>query len=584
MVDVIERATSILSTIVYWPNAAQVVFDMKVLDYIEELFGSLNKVVQARACWLVGNFASHESIAPAVSTTKTCVQLLSLLRVNDTEVVEQATYALSQISWWSDGAQAAIDAKVLHYIENLLSSSNQGTLRWGCSLVGNFSSYQSIAPEVFRMKTCVQLVSLLRHTDAEVIEQATYALRCISQWPNGAQAAIDAKVLDYIEEFLSSSNEKCPAPALLTMRTCVQFVLLLRHKDVEVVQRATYALGQISRWSDGAWAAFDAKVLVCIEELLGSSNQMVQRWACALVGNLASHESIAPAVLSMKPCIRLVSLLHHTDAEVIEWTTYALGQISRWPDGAQAAVDAKVLDSIEELLRSSNEGLFIWACRLVGNLASHESIAPAVLTARLCFQLVSLLRHKDAEIIHRATYALSEISQWPNGAQAAVDAKVLDYIEELFTSSNEMVQRWACTLVGDLASHVSIAPAVLTARPCIPLVSLLRQNDALAHRVAYALAKVSYWPNGAQAAIDAKVLDHVVGLLGSPHPVIRSCTSQLVRNLASHDSTAPAIAGLNFCLQLVSILNDEDEEVVKTAIYVLCRGRSLRLRPVEGNS
>ncbi|KAJ7753646.1 armadillo-type protein [Mycena maculata] len=591
--EVIGQATYALSQISWWLDGAQAAVDAKVLDHIEELLICSNQWTQSYACTLVGDLASHESIAPAVLMMKPCPQLVSLLRHDDVQVIQEATYALYWISKWPNGAQAAVDAKVLDYIEELLGSSTQMVQRWACTLAGRLASHESIAPAVLTKGPCIQLVSLLRHDDVQVIQQATYALWQISQWPNGAQAAVDAKVLDYIEELLTSSNQgtqRCGctlvaelashesiAAEVLMMKPCPQLVSLLRHDDVQVIQQATYALWQISQWRNGAQAAVDAKVLDYIGELLISSNQGTQSCACTLVANLASHESIVPEVLMMKPCPQLVSLLCHDDVQVIQQATYALWQISQWPNGAQAAVDAKVLDYIGELLISSNQGTQSCACTLVANLASHESIVPEVLMMKPCPQLVSLLCHDDVQVIQRATYALHCISKWPNGAQAAVDAKVLDYIEELLGSSTQMVQRWACTLAGRLASHKSIAPEVLTMDPCIQLVALMRHKDMeVIEEAAFALWRISFWPTGAQAVIDAKVLDHVVRLLGSPIRRIRSCTSGLVRNLASHDSTAPAITEFTLCVQLISILDDEDQETVTAAIYVLCRASKLR--------
>ncbi|KAJ7753650.1 armadillo-type protein [Mycena maculata] len=641
--EVIEQATYALCMISRWLNGALAVVDAKLLDHIEELLISSNEGVQRWTCNLVGNLASHESIAPHVLTTTPCIRLVSLLRHKNAEIIEQATYALSQISWWLDGALAVVDAKLLDHIEELLISSNEGVQRWTCNLVGNLATYESIARVVLTTRPCILLVSLLRHKNVAIIKHAIRALSGISRRLDGAQAIVDAKLLDHIEELLISSNEgvqrwtctlvrnlsrhQSIAQETLTMKPCPQLVSLLRHKNSEVIEQATYALCIISWWLDGALAVVDAKLLDHIEELLISSNEGVQRWTCNLVGNLATYESIARVVLTTRPCILLVSLLRHKNAKVIEEATYALSQISWWLDGAQAVTDAKLLDHIEELLISSNEGVQRRTCILVGNLASYKSITPVVLTMKLCILLVSLLRHTNAEVIEQAACALSQICEWLDGAQAAVDAKLLDRIEELLISSNKGVQRWTCILVGNLASYKSIAPAVLTTRPhnyvevieqatcalcqiswwldaaqaavdakvldyidkllsssnpgtqigacnlignlvshesiapvvltmkpCIRLVSLLRHNDVVIHRVAYALAEVSYWPDGAQTAIDAKVMDHVVGLLESPHPGVRSCTSRLVRNLASHDSTATAIAESNLCVPFVSIL------------------------------
>lgn len=59
-----------------------------------------------------------------------------------------------------------------------------------------------------------------------------------------------------------------------------------------------------------ARAIVDALLLLeQIPGLLASSDTGIRRWACGLVGRLASHESSAPAILRLQPCAALVSLL-----------------------------------------------------------------------------------------------------------------------------------------------------------------------------------------------------------------------------------------------------------------------------------
>jgi hypothetical protein len=70
-----------------------------------------------------------------------------------------------------------------------------------------------------------------------------------------------------------------------------------------------YALSQIAQWVDGAKGVVDAKALDHILRLLESPNPDTGEWASDLVGQVASHESTAPAVLKLNPSVQLVSLL-----------------------------------------------------------------------------------------------------------------------------------------------------------------------------------------------------------------------------------------------------------------------------------
>jgi hypothetical protein len=70
----------------------------------------------------------------------------------------------------------------------------------------------------------------------------------------------------------------------------------------------------------------------------------------------------------------------------------------------------------------------------------------------------------------------------------------------------------------------------------------------------YALSQIVLWPDGAQAALEAKTLDHVAELLQSPQSEVWQKTCWTVGNVAMHESTAMAVLGLKPCPQLVGLL------------------------------
>jgi hypothetical protein len=77
----------------------------------------------------------------------------------------------------------------------------------------------------------------------------------------------------------------------------------------------------------------------------------------------------------------------------------------------------------------------------------------------------------DSLVVDMAMDALSEIAQQKDGAQAIGNTKDLIMILE---SPRSGVRKWACEVVARLASDKSIAPAILEAKLCVPLVALLR--------------------------------------------------------------------------------------------------------------
>jgi hypothetical protein len=90
-------------------------------------------------------------------------------------------------------------------------------------------------------------------------------------------------------------------------------------------------------------------------------------------------------------------------------------------------------------------------------------------------------RDEDHTVISKVVNALAQVATWPDGAQAAINAKVVDYltVTELLQSPSVEVQKASCILIQELVNHDSIAPAVLTINPCVPLASLLQRVSVL---------------------------------------------------------------------------------------------------------
>ncbi|KAF7356897.1 hypothetical protein MVEN_01025500 [Mycena venus] len=427
--SIVRSAMHALAKIARWPDGAQAVVDAKATDHILILLQSSDAYVRKWTCKLVRWLAYHESTASAILGLKLYVQLVSLLHDDHSAAIGSAMYALSKIARWTDGAQAVVDAKATDHILILLQSSDAYVRKWTCELVGWLASHESTAPAILELKLYVQLVSLLSDDHSGVIGSAMCGLANIARWLDGAQAVVDAKAMDHTLILLQSSDvyvrkwtgqlvgwlasHESTAPAILGLKLYVQLVFLLCDGHSDIVRSAMYALSEIARWADGAQAVVDAKATDHILILLQSSNPYVRKWTCQLVGWLASHESTAPAILKLEPCLLLASLLH--DHEVIEWAANALTQLAAWSDGAQAIVHARALDRVLELLQSSNPSIQGWSCKLVGWLASHEPTAPAIMKLAPSPQLVSLLPHPDADTREAAIFALAAISGWPKG-------------------------------------------------------------------------------------------------------------------------------------------------------------------------
>ncbi|KAF7356746.1 hypothetical protein MVEN_01009600 [Mycena venus] len=583
---VIFWATHALCQISQWLDGAQAIVEAEVLGCVLVLLESADTQVRRWTCKMVGNLARYEFTARAILELKLCERMVSLLDEKNPGVIDSVTYALSQIVLWPDGIQAIGEAKVLDHVLVLLESPNPDVCKRTCNLVGRLAGHTSTALEILKLAPYERLVSVLCEEDSRAIEAAAYALSRIAQWPDGAQAMLEAQALNHISRLLELSHTQIrrwtcnlvgnlashasTGPAILALKPCELLVPLLSDKDTGIIESATYALSRIAEWLKGAEALLDAKAPNHIPALLESSDTRVRKWTCKIVGNLAGHATIAPKILELKLCEGLVSLSSGDDLGAIESTTYALSRIAQWPEGSQAIVDAKGLDCTLVLLESPDMRVRRWICKMVGNLARHEFAVPAIIELRLCERMVSVLGEKNSGVIDSVTYAFSQIVVWSDGAEAIMDAKVLHHVSALLESPNPDVQKWTCRLVGGLASHKSTAPAILESNPCERLATLLHGGDpGLRKWAAYALSQFVRCSSRTHATFNPKVLYHLLRLLEALSLYVWKWTWYLVETPAGLESTAPPILAQRPCEHLVALLRDEDPSAIRKAMYTL---------------
>ncbi|KAF7340152.1 hypothetical protein MVEN_01933700 [Mycena venus] len=260
----------------------------------------------------------------------------------------------------------------------------------------------------------------------------------------------------------------------------------------------------------------------------------------------------------------------------VSWSTKA-AILSELADRTASEVDARaVLDSpiypyIAQMLRSSDTRTRSASCRLLGTLASHDSTALAILESNHCEWLVFLMCDKDSGVAWEVMYALAQIANRADGAQAIVetDAKVLDRALELLNSPSRNVRQWTGALLEALVRHEPTTAAILELNPCERLVSLMRDaNPGVTREVMCALSLIARDVQGIVEP-DAKVLNRVLELLNSPSSDVRECACKLVGRLAMHEAIALAILELRPCAQLVLLLRDMSLGVVAQAAYAL---------------
>ncbi|KAJ7479289.1 armadillo-type protein [Mycena latifolia] len=434
------------------------VVDSLTLDLVEDLLGSPDAGVRASTCAIMTGLSRHKSSMTALLVVNPCPRLLSLLRDENLGVIGWAAEALYRIAESPGGAQAVLSAGVLEFAPTLLESPSPGVRRWGCAIFGVLARNQYTAMTILATQPCMKLVSLLRDTNDTVIEGAVYALCEIAGSAEGAQAVIHANVYNHLAKLVASPNlgvrkwtrtmsEKLVHQKTTTLPFARQLVALLRYGDSkgdsEIIKSATRALYWVTRSSpEAAQALVDANVLDCINDLLENESQKSRSWApgwiCEILREVGRHD-ITLAV-NLYQCERLVSLVRDKNPGVIERATCALWCISRSPEGAQAIVNANFLACVDGLLESRDSEVLQWTCETLGCMARQRSTMTVVLAVKPCRKIVYLLNAIHLEVFQSAAKALCNIAQWADGAQASIEAKLLDCIPELLESPNPEVR------------------------------------------------------------------------------------------------------------------------------------------------
>ncbi|KAJ7494158.1 hypothetical protein FB451DRAFT_451648 [Mycena latifolia] len=188
---------------------------------------------------------------------------------------------------------------------------------------------------------------------------------------------------------------------------------------------------------------------------------------------------------------------------------------------------------------------------IVRNLASHSKSTRAAVIE----PLMALLRGSDMNGVALGFDSLWRIADLSGGAEGVVAANTLPYLLDGLGSPSSSVREEVCRLTIALARHQSTAAAVTDLNPCKQLVAISGDMGTLQELVASsALVTIANWPDGAEAAVAAHVLEHVPKWFASPDYETRRLACQLLEKLARHKSTAGAVMDPKLCAQLVTIL------------------------------
>ncbi|KAJ7838562.1 armadillo-type protein [Mycena leptocephala] len=419
-------------------------------------------------------------------------------------------------------------------------------------MLGNLACHEAPALALIDVNPCRKLVVLSQDSETSVVEVAVRALAHIASWPTGALVVSGAGAFDIIGELLDSLDSS---------------VRYWTDDSQDVCVSALWALTTIASWVKGTAAVVDAGALHLLDKLLESAVVEIRCVACAMLSNLAVHESTTLALGNSNLCQRLVVLLQDPEVILAEYAMRALATIASWANGALAVLDAGVLSLTDQLLESSNNWVHNWTCNLVGNLATHETTSAGIWTENRCRRLVEFSRDDVTEF---AMYALSQITRWPDGAAAVVEAGALQFLEEAFESEHSGIRGWMCVMLVNLAVHECTALALANFSPCRKLVALSQDPEtSVVENAVRGLAHIASWPDGALSVFEAGATDIIDELLDSLASGVRKWTCHFLGSLAHLESIAPAVWNGNRCKKLVRLLRDNDPDVASNALSAL---------------
>ncbi|KAJ7622369.1 armadillo-type protein [Roridomyces roridus] len=179
-------------------------------------------------------------------------------------------------------------------------------------------------------------------------------------------------------------------------------------------------------------------------------------------------------------------------------------------------------------------------------------------------EVTTLLQTNSKDVLIATTAALTAFSEQPDSTTPVMVA--------LLHSHDKNAQRWACTLIEELARRdLGLSPTLLELPSFKKLVNLLRDSsDELVIEAALAaLTAVSQQPDGAATIVSTDALQHLHELLKSTSGEIRYKACVLVSSLAHHSEIANILPMISIAPLLNLFLNDEQPRIRTPALSVL---------------
>jgi len=437
------------------------------------------------------------------------------------------------------------------------ASSNMGEIAGAPSLLCSEEDADEIRA-LERIETCIPLLSSNRQ---ELQDIGATNLRVILTSPQMSliDEVVDAGVIPRLVKLLSSNpNPKLQFEAVWTLtnvasgssnhvRTLIergaipQFVAMLQSEHEDVVEQATWALGNLAGDSIAARdAVLAAKPLVhmyvlCSRPTTRVSLQRNLSWA---ISNLCRGKPAPPFECISAALAALRLLLKSSDPEVLKDTCWGLSYLvdesyNQSMSGQPTASSTSGMDASQQstiaTTEQSGDELTSWSEPFAGN-AIDLLIAHGVDK-----EVVKLLSHPHEQV---QTAALRIIANIVTGTDHQTDAIIsngaLEALKHLLVHSNPLIRKETCWTVSNiLAGTAAHVKAVADAGLLDPLFALLLSDDVEVQKEAtWALSNAtSGGPEVVDTLVRLGVLEPMIEMAAMHDAQIASVVIEGVENI-----------------------------------------------------
>lgn len=358
---------------------------------------------------------------------------------------------------------------------------------------------------------------------------------------------------------------------------------LVYSDNIDLQRSAALAFAEIT---EKEARAVSREVLEPLLILLQSSDQEVQRAACAALGNLAINDDNKVLIVEMGGLTPLIRQMLSPDIEV---QCNAVGCVTNL--ATQDANKAKIAQSgalipLTRLAKSPDLRVQRNATGALLNMTHSPENRKQLVDTGSVPVLVDLLSSPDADIQYYCTTALSNIAVDAENRKmlAATEPKLVGRLVQLMDSASPRVQCQATLALRNLASDALYQLEIVRSGGLSNLVALLKsQHEPLVLAAVACIRNISIHPLNERPIVDAGFLGPLVDLVDyTDNPEIQCHAVSSLRNLAaSSDANRRALVdagAVTKCMRIVLASPDSVQSEISACFAILALADNLKAR------